>query len=62
MLGGAAAGWLGVRQGLFVCAAAGCFAFVPILLSPMRTMRKFPSSPDGDDEAHEGVAEAAAKR
>ncbi|MFF2744207.1 MFS transporter [Kitasatospora sp. NPDC058048] len=62
MLGGAAAGWLGVRQGIFVCAAAGCFAFIPILLSPLRTMRKFPSSPNGDDEAPEGVAAAAAKR
>ncbi|WP_329082499.1 MFS transporter [Streptosporangium sp. NBC_01469] len=40
MLGGAAAGWLGPREALFVCAAASCLAFIPIFVSPLRNMRE----------------------
>ncbi|KOV31893.1 hypothetical protein ADK60_14435 [Streptomyces sp. XY431] len=57
LLGGAAAGWLGTRRGLFVCAAAGCLAFLPILLSPLRTMRQFPTSPESDHSDHQAVEE-----
>lgn len=55
-LGGAVAGWLGSREALLVCAAAGCVAFFPILLSPLRGMRKFPSLSDEDDAAPEGAS------
>ena len=62
MLGGALAGWLGSREALVVCAVAGCFAFIPILLSPLRDMRRFPSSPEGDEGTSQGSAGAVAKR
>ncbi|WP_406122409.1 MFS transporter [Streptomyces canus] len=62
MVGGAVADWLGSREALFVCAAVGCLAFIPILSSPLRGMRRFPSLSDGGDESPEGSSEAVAKR
>lgn len=50
MLGGVISGWLGAREALFVCAAAGCLAFIPILFSPLRVMRKFPLQSTGLEE------------
>ncbi|WP_223660390.1 MFS transporter [Streptomyces angustmyceticus] len=61
MLGGAVAGWLGSREALLVCAAAGCLAFLPILLSPLRGMRKFPSLSDENDAAPEDPEGAVAR-
>ncbi|MEU8652145.1 MFS transporter [Streptomyces sp. NPDC048737] len=51
MLGGLVSGLLGAREALFVCAAAGCLAFIPIVFSPLRAMRKFPLQSAGPEEA-----------
>ncbi len=43
LLGGILGSWLGVRHALLIAAIASCFAFVPVFLSPLRTMRSLPS-------------------
>lgn len=43
VLGGVLGSWLGVRPALLVAAIGGCLAFLPVLLSPLRTMRELPS-------------------
>jgi len=45
ILGGLMGGALGARGALVVAAAGGCVAFLPVLLSPLRTMRALPSQP-----------------
>ncbi|MCW2494979.1 MFS transporter [Jatrophihabitans sp.] len=42
VLGGALGSLLGVRQTLLIAAIGGSLAFLPILLSPLRTMRELP--------------------
>jgi MFS family permease len=54
LLGGALGEVIGVRQALWVGVIGGVFAFVPVFLSPLRTMRELPTGPDeepqvGDD-------------
>jgi MFS family permease len=51
LLGGALGGWLGSRQALVVLAVAGCLAFLPIFLSPLRTMRELPVIPQTEPAA-----------
>jgi MFS family permease len=41
-LGGILGSSIGVRDTLLIGAIGGCFAFVPVLLSPLRTMRELP--------------------
>ncbi len=48
LLGGALGSLVGVRPTLFVGVAGTCLAFLPIYLSPLRTMRELPSLPDDD--------------
>jgi MFS family permease len=43
LLGGVLGETIGVRQTLFVVAVGGALAFLPVLLSPLRTMRELPS-------------------
>jgi hypothetical protein len=41
-LGGILGSSIGVRDTLLIGAIGGCFAFVPVFLSPLRTMRELP--------------------
>lgn len=45
LLGGVLGQTLGVREALWVGAIGGMFAFIPVFLSPLRTMRELPSLP-----------------
>jgi len=45
LLGGGLAEWLGTRTTLLVVALGGCFAFLPVFLSPLRGMRTLPTEP-----------------
>jgi MFS family permease len=48
-LGGLAGGvlgeWLGIRTALLIAVIGGCLAFLPVFLSPLRTMRTLPTQP-----------------
>jgi predicted MFS family arabinose efflux permease len=44
-VGGVLGEWLGVRAALLVAALGGSLAFLPVLLSPLRTMRTLPTAP-----------------
>ncbi len=50
LLGGALATWIGLRETMWIGAAIGLFAFVPVLLSPVRTLREMPE-PDAAEPA-----------
>jgi MFS family permease len=43
LLGGALATWIGLRETMWIGAAINSVAFVPILLSPVRTLREMPT-------------------
>jgi MFS family permease len=43
VLGGAFGSWLGVRPALLISAIGACFSFLPVYLSPLRSMRELPS-------------------
>ena len=51
VLGGALGEVLGVRGALLVAALGQCLAFLPVFLSPLRTMRTLPTRPDGAPES-----------
>jgi MFS family permease len=51
LLGGVLGEWLGVRDALLVVALAQCAAFLPVFLSPLRTMRTLPTQPDATEPA-----------
>jgi len=42
LLGGVLATWIGLRETLFVSAIGVWLAFLPILISPVRTLRAMP--------------------
>ncbi len=42
LLGGAFATWIGLRETMWIGAAIGLFAFVPVLFSPVRQLREMP--------------------
>jgi MFS family permease len=42
-LGGVLGSTIGVRPTLLIAAIGGCFAFVPVFVSPLRTMRELPT-------------------
>ena len=46
LLGGALATWIGLRETMWVGAAIGVFAFVPVLFSPVRKLREMPEPID----------------
>jgi MFS family permease len=50
LLGRALATWVGLRETMWIGAAIGLFAFVPIILSPVRTLREMPE-PDAAEPA-----------
>lgn len=54
-LGGVLGRYLGVRPALWVAAVGAMFAFVPVLGSPLRTMRQLPAGHD-DERAPESAA------
>jgi MFS family permease len=48
LLGGIIGSWLGVREAILIFAIAASFTFLPVFLSPLRTMRDLPSYEDPD--------------
>ncbi len=44
LIGGVLGDYLGVRPALWVGAIGGMFAFLPVFLSPLRTMRELPAT------------------
>jgi MFS family permease len=50
VVGGALGEWVGVRSAIWIGAIGGCLAFLPVFLSPLRTMRELPTTPT-DSEA-----------
>jgi MFS family permease len=51
LLGGALATWIGLRETMWVGAAIGVFAFVPVLFSPVRKLREMPEPIDSEPAA-----------
>jgi MFS family permease len=43
VLGGVLGSWLGAREAVLIAAIGGSLAFLPVFLSPLRTMRELPS-------------------
>ncbi len=43
LLGGALATWIGLRETMWIGAIIGSLAFVPVLFSPVRTLREMPT-------------------
>ena len=48
LAGGALASTIGLRPTLFVGAAGSCACFLPMLLSPLRTLREMPEEQETD--------------
>jgi len=48
LIGGALATWIGLRQTMWIGAAIGSLSFLPVLLSPVRSLREMPE-PMGED-------------
>ena len=46
ILGGALGGTIGLRPTLWIAAGFGSIAFLPVLLSPVRTLREIPPPPE----------------
>ena len=45
LLGGVLGEWVGVRQSIWIGSIGACVAFLPVYLSPLRTMRELPATP-----------------
>jgi MFS family permease len=54
LLGGALGSLIGVRPALWVGAVGACLAFLPVFLSPLRTMRQLPTRDTPDDHVEAG--------
>src|SRR4029453_9214031 len=54
LLGGALGSLIGVRPALWVGAVGACLAFLPVFLSPLRTMRQLPTGDTPDDHVEAG--------
>lgn len=50
LLGGALATWIGLRETMWIGAVIGSLAFLPVLFSPVRTLREMPE-PDAAEPA-----------
>lgn len=50
LVGGALGAWLGVLQTLWIAALGSILAFLPVFLSPLRTMRDLPAEYDAHKE------------
>ncbi|HEY8453889.1 MAG: MFS transporter [Micromonosporaceae bacterium] len=46
LLGGVLGEWVGVRSALLIAALGTCLAFLPVFLSPLRSMRTLPTEPE----------------
>lgn len=46
LLGGVLGSWIGARETLLYMGLGSCLAFVPLVLSPLRTMRELPKAPE----------------
>lgn len=59
LAGGALGSWIGLRETMWLAAIGGSFTFLPLLLSPVRTLREMPA-PHGEtpvvSEVEAGVA------
>jgi MFS family permease len=49
LLGGALGTWIGLKETLIVGAAGCCLPFLPVLFSPVRSIREMPAPADEDD-------------
>ncbi|MGW7415391.1 MFS transporter [Streptomyces sp. NPDC054863] len=58
LVGGAIADGLGARAALWVCAVGFLVVPLPLLLSPLRTMRDLPAAPESDDAEEHGSSGA----
>ncbi|MGC9670825.1 MFS transporter [Planosporangium sp. 12N6] len=47
-IGGVLGRYLGVREALWIAAVGGMFTFLPVFLSPLRTMRELPTGEHGE--------------
>jgi hypothetical protein len=54
LIGGALGTLIGVRPTLWVAAVGGMLAFLPVFLSPLRTMRQLPTEETPDDHVEAG--------
>jgi MFS family permease len=59
LLGGVLGELIGVRTTLLVTMLAGCTAFLPVVLSPLRTMRTLPTEPEPEPLAAPGTRSKA---
>jgi len=55
-IGGVLGSTIGVRETLLVAAIGGCFPWLPVYLSPLRTMRELPTYAEPADDAEEASA------
>nr|PZM90243.1 MAG: MFS transporter [Thermocrispum agreste] len=54
LLGGVFGQWFGARTALWIGAIGACLAFLPVFLSPLRTMRELPTRPDDEPSPDDG--------
>jgi MFS family permease len=52
LLGAFLGGWFGARTTVLIGVLGACVAFLPVYLSPLRTMRDLPTEPEPAAEAH----------
>ena len=52
LIGAVLGAWLGTRETLFIAAAGMSLAFLPVFLSPLRTLRELPSYAEPPAEQH----------
>ena len=48
--------WVGVRPAIWIGAIGGCLAFLPVFLSPLRTMRELPKEPEPESTVEDEAA------
>ncbi len=48
--------WVGVRPAIWIGAIGGCLAFLPVFLSPLRTMRELPKEPEPESTVEDEPA------
>ena len=60
LVGGALATWIGLRATLWVGALGSCLPFLPVLLSPVRSLRDMPEEDEEELPTEPLIADAAA--
>jgi MFS family permease len=56
-IGGVLGNTIGLKPTLWVAAIGGCLAFLPVLLSPVRSLERIPDPPDEPGQTEQAVAE-----